>query len=456
VRASHTQTAALDPDATIVRQSGRGRFLIVKGPDRGESVPVGQRPLTLGSGPGSDVVLTDPTVSRRHLVAKLGDGGVLVRDLGSTNGSFVHGARFKELVLGFGAEIHIGQTVLKYVPEEEPVDLPPADSQSFGKLLGWDPEIRKLFSLLADVAPSDATILIEGETGTGKELLAEQIHGHSRRRSGPFVVFDCGAVPRELIGSALFGHLRGSFTGAVADRRGAFAEADGGTLFLDEIGELAPEMQPALLRAIDKRMIRPLGAPSYQQVDVRIIAATNRALRSEVAARRFREDLYYRLAVIKIAVPPLRKRPGDIPLLAEHFVREFGGHRNAQLTPETIERLKTYQWPGNVRELKNVVERACLVGRGEAVEVTDLHEDASANGEGGGGLESVTGGNGSMSLELPYKEAKARILEGFEREYFKSLIDRHGGNVSAVARAAQLDRKHLRDLLRKLGLRQGT
>ena len=455
MRASHTQTAALDPDATIVRQSGRGRFLIVKGPDRGESVPIGQRPLTLGSGPGSDVVLTDPTVSRRHLVAKLGDGGVLVRDLGSTNGSFVHGARFKELVLGFGAEIHIGQTVLKYVPEEEPVDLPPADSQSFGKLLGWDPEIRKLFSLLADVAPSDATILIEGETGTGKELLAEQIHGHSRRRSGPFVVFDCGAVPRELIGSALFGHLRGSFTGAVADRRGAFAEADGGTLFLDEIGELAPEMQPALLRAIDKRMIRPLGAPSYQQVDVRIIAATNRALRSEVAARRFREDLYYRLAVIKIAVPPLRKRPGDIPLLAEHFVREFGGHRNAQLTPETIERLKTYQWPGNVRELKNVVERACLVGRGEAVEVTDLHEDASANGE-GGGLEAVTGGNGSMSLELPYKEAKARILEGFEREYFKSLIDRHGGNVSAVARAAQLDRKHLRDLLRKLGLRQGT
>src|SRR5436190_7381716 len=251
----HTQTAALDPQGTMVRQSGRGRFVVVEGPDRGESIAVDHRPLTLGSGSGSDVVLSDPTVSRRHLVAKLGEGGMLVRDLGSTNGSYLGGTRFKEVELGFGAEILIGKTLLKYVPEEELVEAAPAEAPSFGALLGADPEPRKLFRLLGDVATSEATVLIEGETGTGKELLAEQIHAHSRRASGPFVVFDCGAVPRELLESALFGHLRGSFTGAVADRRGAFSEADGGTLFLDEVGELAPEMQPSLLRALDRRMI---------------------------------------------------------------------------------------------------------------------------------------------------------------------------------------------------------
>jgi DNA-binding NtrC family response regulator len=296
------------------------------------------------------------------------------------------------------------------------------------------------------VAPSEATVLIEGETGTGKELQAEEIHAHSRRSSGPFVVFDCGAVPRELIESALFGHVRGAFTGAVNDRRGAFSEADGGTLFLDEIGELAPEMQPALLRAIDRRMIRPLGGPAYQQLDVRIIAATNRSLRGEVAARRFREDLYYRLAVVRIAVPPLRQRPEDVILLAEHFLRQFGGDRRCRLTPASLARLQRYSWPGNVRELRNVLERACLVSRGDLVDVGELQEAED---------ESTVGlGIQNPGLDLPYKDAKARLLEGFERDYFKALVDRHGGNVSAAARDAKIDRKHLRDLLRKLGLRE--
>jgi DNA-binding NtrC family response regulator len=449
VRASstHTQTAALEPGATIVRQSGRGRFLIVRGPDRGESVAVDEgRPVTFGSGAGNDVVLSDPTVSRRHLLAERGEGGVLVRDLGSTNGSYVAGARFKEMELGFGAEIHIGKTVLKYLPEEETVDLAPAEGQSFGKVLGWDPEIRKMFRMLGDVAPSEATVLIEGETGTGKELLAEEIHAHSRRRNGPFVVFDCGAVPRELIESALFGHMRGAFTGAVIDRRGAFAEADGGTLFLDEIGELAPEMQPALLRALDRRMVRPLGAPAYQQLDVRIVAATNRSLRSDVAARRFREDLYYRLAVVRIAVPPLRDRPDDIPLLCDHFLRAFAGNRRPRLTPGSLARLQRHAWPGNVRELRNIIERACLTSRGDLIDVGALPDED--------GDDSTRGlGAPSIAIDLPYKAAKARLLEGFERDYFKALVDRHGGNVSAAARDAKIDRKHLRDLLRKLGLR---
>jgi two-component system nitrogen regulation response regulator GlnG len=433
----------------MVRQSGRGRFLIVKGPDRGEWVPVDeQRPVTFGSGSGNDVVLSDPTVSRRHLVAELGPDGVLVRDLGSTNGSYIHGARFKEMELGFGAEIHIGKTVLKYLPQEEAVELPPSETHAFGRLLGADPEVRKMFRLLGDVAPSGSTVLIEGETGTGKELLAEEIHAHSERRDGPFVVFDCGAIPRELVESMLFGHLRGAFTGAVADRKGAFAEADGGTLFLDEIGELTPEMQPALLRALDRRMIRPLGAPAYQQLDVRIIAATNLSLRAEVAARRFREDLYYRLAVVKIGVPPLRKRPDDILLLAEHFLRHFSGHRDCRLTPASLSRLQRHAWPGNVRELKNVLERACLIGRGDLIDVGELHDE----------MDETTHAVGQRQpeVDLPYKAAKARLLEDFERDYFKSLVDRHGGNVSAAAREAKIDRKHLRDLLRKLGLREPT
>src|SRR5262245_22692123 len=263
-----TATRVIDLGATIVRQLGRGRLLIVKGPDRGESIAIGDAAITLGSGAGCDVQLADPTVSRRHLGVEPGQEGVVLRDLGSTNGSFVQGARFQELTLGFGTEVTIGQTVLKYVPSEEALELAPSDEESYGSLAGRDPKLRKLFRLLADVAASDATVLIEGETGTGKELFAEEIHRHSARKAGPFIVFDCGAVPKELIESALFGHLRGAFTGAVTDRPGAFEEADGGTLFLDEIGELAPEVQPALLRALDKRAVRPVGGTSYSQVSV--------------------------------------------------------------------------------------------------------------------------------------------------------------------------------------------
>src|SRR6185295_11498591 len=337
-------TRVIDVNAAIVRQHGRGRLLVVKGKDRGESIAVGDHPITLGSGSGSDVLLSDPTVSRRHLGVSPGEDGVIVRDLGSTNGSFVQGARFQELTLGFGAEVTIGHTVLKYVPDEEALDPMPAEEEAFGSLVGRDPKLRKLFRLLGDVSATDATVLLEGETGTGKELLAEEIHRHSARRDGPFVVFDCGAVPKELIESALFGHVRGAFTGAISDRRGAFAEANGGTLFLDEIGELAPEMQPSLLRALDKRAVRPVGGTAYEQISLRVVAATNRNLRNEITAKRFREDLYYRLAVIRVAVPALRQRLDDIPLLVAAFVRQFCGERRMEIPPEAIELLQRHSW----------------------------------------------------------------------------------------------------------------
>jgi two-component system, NtrC family, nitrogen regulation response regulator GlnG len=441
-----TATRVIDPSVAFVRQSGRGRLLIVKGQDRGESIAVGEGAITLGSGIGSDVLLSDPTVSRRHLAVEPGVEGVIARDLGSTNGSFVHGARFQELTLGFGSEVTIGHTVLKYVPDEEEIDVPPADEESFGALLGRDPKLRKLFRLLGDVAATEATILLEGETGTGKELLAEEIHRHSSRRGGPFVVFDCGAVPKELIESALFGHVRGAFTGAVADRRGAFSEAQGGTLFLDEIGELSPEMQPALLRALDKRTVRPVGATSYEQISLRVVAATNRNLRTEIAAKRFREDLYYRLAVVRVAIPPLRQRLDDIPLLAELFVRQFCGDRKIEIPAAEIARLQKHSWPGNVRELRNAIERACALTHGEKLEIDESFDDRPG----------TTPVPAAVNIDLPFKEAKSQIIDSFEQKYIEALLKRHKGNLSAAARSAEVDRKHFRELLRKHGLRESA
>jgi DNA-binding NtrC family response regulator len=438
-------TRILDQGGSMVRQSGRGRLLIVKGPDRGESIAIAELAMTVGSGPGNDVLLSDPTISRRHLVIEPLPDGVILRDLGSTNGSFVQGARFQELTLGFGTEVTIGQTVLKYVPQEEALELAPSDEESFGSLAGRDPKLRKLFRLLADVATTDATVLIEGETGTGKELFAEEIHAHSARRAGPFVVFDCGAVPKELIESALFGHLRGAFTGAVTDRPGAFEEADGGTLFLDEIGELAPEVQPALLRALDKRAVRPVGGTSYSQVSVRVVAATNRNLRAEIAAKRFREDLYYRLAVVRMHVPPLRERPDDIPLLVEHFSKQFSGGRAFQITREELERLRHHSWPGNVRELRNVIERACALTHGDKLEIDEAFDEKTGAGAGT-----------AVDIDLPFKEAKAQLIDNFEREYIRAQLKRHEGNLSAAARSAEVDRKHFRELLRKHGLRESS
>jgi DNA-binding NtrC family response regulator len=441
-----TATRVLDAGAPVIRQSGGGRLLVVKGPDRGESIAIGTTPITLGSGTICDVPLSDPTISRRHLGVEPGPDGVVLRDLGSTNGSFVQGARFNELTLGFGTEVTVGKTVLKYVPNEEAIDLEPSEAESYGALVGRDPKLRRLFRLLDDVAATDATVLIEGETGTGKELFAEEIHRHSPRKDGPFIVFDCGAVPDELIESALFGHVRGAFTGAVTDRRGAFEEADGGTLFLDEIGELSPAVQPALLRALDKQSVRPVGGTTYTRASVRVVAATNRNLRAEIAAKNFREDLYYRVAVVRMLVPPLRERPDDIPLLVEHFIRQFRSERSLTIAPEDLERLRRHHWLGNARELRNVIERACALSHGERLEIDEALEERPVRG----------GDSGAIDVDLPFKEAKARIIDGFEREYIATLLKRHGGNLSAAARAAEIDRKHLRELLRKHGLRESS
>jgi len=413
---------------------------VIKGPDRGESVELRSKEVSFGSAPSCDLVLTDKTVSRRHLVAQPSGDSVILQDQGSTNGCFVQGSRFKEISIGHGAEFKLGRTLVKYLPDEEVVEPEPAEQSSFGSMIGGDVKMRQLFKLMSDIGQTDATCLIEGETGTGKELIAEEIHNHSNRRDGPFVVFDCGSVPRELIESALFGHLKGSFTGAHSDRKGAFAEAHGGTIFLDEIGEMLLDLQPSLLRVLDKKAVRRVGSNTYDKIDVRVVAATNRDLRAEVAQKNFREDLYYRLAVIRLSVPALRERGTDIPVLVEYFIRKFSPPGQIlQVAPDDMLKLQRHSWPGNVRELRNVVERACLLSRGEYINLDDAFQEEAAPALG-------------IRTDLPFKEAKGQLVEMFEREYIVDLMRRHKMNLSAAAREAQIDRKHLRELIRKYDL----
>ncbi len=432
-------TALLDDIPSFSRQTRGGIFMVIKGPDRGETIRLTDRPIAFGSAPSCEMVLSDKTVSRKHLVAEFNGDEVMLRDNDSTNGTFIQGSRFKEITIGFGVEFKLGRTTIKFLPDEEIVEPEPSEQNSFGQLVGGDTKVRQLFKLLTDVAATPATVLIEGETGTGKELIAEEIHNHSPRRDGPFVVFDCGSVPRELIESALFGHVKGSFTGAITDRRGAFAEAHGGTIFLDEIGEMALDLQPSLLRVLDKRAVRKVGSNTYEKIDVRVVAATNRDLRAEVAKKNFREDLYYRLAVIRVSVPPLRERGSDIPMLVQHFVESFSMGKTMHIEPEDMAKIQRHGWPGNVRELRNVIERACLLSHGEQINIDDALIEEAAPGIG-------------IRTDLPFKEAKGQLVEMFEREYIEDLMRRHKMNLSAAAREAQIDRKHLRELIRKYDL----
>jgi DNA-binding NtrC family response regulator len=314
--------------------------------------------------------------------------------------------------------------------------------------------MREVFAILKRVAPTDATVLIEGESGTGKELVADALHKFGPRRSRPFVVFDCSAVPRELIESELFGHVRGAFTGAVRDRVGAMEEANGGTLFLDEVGELPLDMQPKLLRALEKREIKQVGGNRRAQLDVRIVSATNRDLSQEVQAGAFREDLYYRLGVIHIQIPPLRKRPEDLPLLADHFLTELAGHAGIpapRLSYETMEKLKQYPWPGNVRELKNFLERSVILSgalQGSAMPLDLPGPAAHALKRDASDPDEVL----RVAFDEPFKDAKDRLVSEFERRYFTRLLKQTEGNVSKAARLAGIHRKSLEYLLKQIEL----
>ncbi|MFO0568606.1 MAG: sigma 54-interacting transcriptional regulator [Polyangiaceae bacterium] len=378
-------------------------------------------------------------MSRVHCEVQVDEKGPWLVDLNSSNGTWLDGVGIVKARLREGSSIRIGQSTLSFHFGAEENVLPLSTAHSFGSLVGTSTALRAAFALLERAAGSDATVLLEGETGTGKEGAAESLHRASARAERPFLVVDCSAMPSALLESELFGHERGAFTGATSRRMGAFEEADGGTIFLDEIGELPPELQPKLLRVLERREIKRLGQNQHRAVDVRIIAATHRDLRARVNSGEFRADLYFRLAVIRIELPALRERLEDLPLLIEHFTRSLpldAADRARLCAPEFAAELARSSWPGNVRELRNHLERCAVLERPLGV----------------GDVEDSAGGF-VVDARLSYSEAKRRLLHEFERRYLGELLALHGGNVSKAAREAGMDRVHLHKLLHRHGLR---
>ena len=341
----------------------KARVSVTRGPDRGSDLEIAGGSVRIGTDPQNDLVLRDDSVSRWHCEVELTADGVRVRDRGSTNGTFAGKMRVFDAALPGVISLQLGDSEVTVTPLEEVAACEQIDADRFVDVLGRAPRMRELFAALQRVAASDVTVLLEGETGTGKDVIAESIHRVSDRREGPFVVFDCSAVPASLIESELFGHERGAFTGAVRARTGVFEQAHRGTLFLDEIGELPTELQPRLLRVLEKREVRPVGGSKVRSVDVRVLAATNRNLRAEVQHGTFRQDLYFRLAGARLLVPPLRDRIEDIPMLVEHFLALEGAPISANAIPDHVWALfSSYRWPGNVRELRNAIRAAAQAG----------------------------------------------------------------------------------------------
>jgi DNA-binding NtrC family response regulator len=424
--------------------------------------------ITVGSAPENDMRLEDETVSRNHCRIYRDGDHYLIKDLESTNGTFVNRVRIKEAFLKPDCVIHLGKSELHFQPVDERVRVVPSENDRLGDLIGANQKMREIYSILEKIGPTDATLIVEGETGTGKEVVARTIHTLSMRRDGPFMVFDCGAVPENLIESELFGHEKGAFTGAITTRQGVFELANGGTVFLDELGELALDLQPKLLRVLEQREVKRVGGYKPIKVDVRVVAATNRDLEEEVAAGRFREDLFYRLSVVRVLIPPLRSRKEDLAPLIEHFLKSGkynrnreGGRRVVGLARSAMERLLEYDWPGNVRELANVIERAVSFADAELIEVRDLPDHiALRSGEiaptdtriepTAAALQANA--ESRVDVNHTFKDAKEQWVSSFEKDYIQALLDKNGHNISHAAREADIDRKYFRKLMKKYGI----
>lgn len=421
-------------------QVRRWRLEVLSGPSRGVSRTVTDGVIRIGSGGRADLVIADPLVSREHLEATIEPGAASIRDLGSKNGTFVAGVRVETARLpASGAILRVGGSELGFFPIDDTLPLAPSTATRCGRMVGQSEAMRLLFASIERIARTSATVLISGETGSGKELVAQALHELGPRADKSLVVIDCGAIPRELIESELFGHARGAFTGAVTEFTGAFERASGGTLFLDEIGELPLDLQPKLLRVLETGEVRPIGRQKAQRVEVRIVAASLRDLRQAVEQKTFREDLYYRLAVVPLHVPPLRDRLEDLPLLVGELCAVLG---LPEIDAESLAKLATLRWPGNVRQLRNVLERAAALG---AESVLRVRDELVSEVESGHYERAV--------LELPYKEAKELMVARFTRDYLEALLRRHGGNVSAAGREAGIDRSWIVQLARKHGVR---
>ena len=480
----------------------RCRLVVLSGPEAGTVVDVSKSPFLVGKGEECDLVLTEPTVSRTHFSIENEAGAFVIRDLASTNGTWIDQFRIKEAWLRPGTVLKAGQAQLRFEPVFKPLDIEPASTERFATLVGRSVRMRQIFTLLGRVAKTEATVVIFGETGTGKSAVAQAIHESSSRKSGPFITVDCGAIAENLIESELFGHEKGAFTGADRLRQGALERAQGGTLFIDELVDLRIDLQPRLLRVLEEREVRRVGGNTPIKLDVRIIAASRFDLWREVQEKRFREDLYFRLAVFTLPLPSLRERREDIPLLATAFARQHklvpgGGERLlARFSPAVVEKLMNHPFPGNVRELRNVIERAITLD-------TDPTEMLTSSLFGGPSLPgfapvaehtarlplplppttptptaplpvapapmvlpvsipspvakpAVMGAEARVQVTadctLPFKEAKELLLEQFEAAYFKRLVQTSDGNASAMARTAGIDRKHLYTMAKKHGL----
>jgi DNA-binding NtrC family response regulator len=416
----------------------KARFKVTGGRDAGREMVL-QKPLvSIGSLPENDLVLTDATVSRRHATVEEKPDGYVLSDLDSTNGTFLDGVRVRQAYLSPGSVIRLGQTEMTFSPLEERIENLRSSADRFGELIGSSSAMREIYAILERVAPTDVTVLLDGETGTGKELAARATHVNSRRASGPFVVFDCGAVAPNLIESELFGHEKGAFTDAVKARPGAFELADNGTIFLDEIGELSLDLQPKLLRALDQRQTKRIGADKPVTVNVRVVCATNKDLEEEVKAGRFREDLYYRLSVVRVSMPPLRRKKEDIETIALHLLTGICSEINkkiAGLSPEALAALTAYAWPGNVRELKNVLGRAAALCDGKRIEAKDLF---LSQGKKPATLEGLSG----------------KTLEEIEKSAIQATLRSVNDNKTEAAKVLGIAYSTLYEKMKKYGLKE--
>ena len=419
----------------------RFQISVTAGADQGRTATSDGMELTAGTSDGNDLVLTDPTVSRHHFVIAATDAGFLLRDLGSTNGTRLAGCRVESALLEPDALLRVGETTLRFEVRDDSISEPLSEDDRYGSAIGRSAPMRRIFALLPRVAASEAVVLIEGETGTGKTLLAQALHGQSSRSRGPFAVLDCSTIPPTLIESELFGHEKGAFTGAHVARAGIFESAGGGTVFLDEIGELPLELQPKLLRALEERTVKRIGSQTEVRLDVRIIAATNRDLREMVNRGTFRPDLFYRLNVMRLRIPPLRERRDDIPLLVEYFWKQFAKDAASRPPAELMTALLGSDLRGNVRELRSAVERAVLL------EDPELWRDLSTE-------DSPMPAGAAPDYEtfdpaVPFRLAKERMTARWERWYVGELLRRSGRNLTAAARIGRMDRGYLRELLKQ-------
>ncbi len=400
------------------------RLVVLAGPDFGLQLEVRDGTVLVGTHADCQLKLTDAGVSRRHLSLELTTTRVKVNDLNSKNGTRYLGAKFTRLEVPLGASLELGGTTLAVLPLLRPGAL--SEKQSLGELRGRSPAMRRLFAQLEQVAATDASCLVRGETGTGKELVARTLHALSLRASGPMVVVDCGSITSSLVSSVLFGHVRGAFTGAVKDSMGLIEAAHGGTLFLDEVASLPAEVQPVLLRVLEARTFQRVGEGKQRTADFRVVAATTEDLQAAAKAGRFRMDLYFRLASITLELPPLRDRLDDVALLAQHFATAAGA--KTPLPASALAGLSAWRWPGNVRELKNAVERAVTFG------------------------EAPLPDQPAVTSKEDFHQARDKALAAFEKSYLEALLEKHQGAASAVAREAGIARSYLYKLLEAHGL----